>query len=175
MERDTASDVRERVPAPLQRAMDLAQAKGASSWLTPLPIEELGFSLHKGAFWDALALRYGWSPLNVPSHCACGVSFSIQHVLSCPKGGFPSLRHNEVRDFTATVMTEVCHDVCVEPHLQPLSGEALNGATAISTDDAQFISLLVLLNKRRVFASSPINRERLLIVFSTYKYIFFNY
>ncbi len=35
LERDTASDVRERVPAPLQRAIDLVQAKGASSWLTP--------------------------------------------------------------------------------------------------------------------------------------------
>ncbi len=89
LEIHAASDVRERVPAPLQRAMDLAQAKRASSWLTPLPIEELGFSLHKGAFWDALALRYGWSPLNMPAHCACGVSFSIQHVLSYPKGVFP--------------------------------------------------------------------------------------
>ncbi len=34
-------------------------------------------------------------------------------------------------------MTEVCHDVCVKPHLQPLSGEALNGATAIATDGAR--------------------------------------
>ncbi len=73
----------------------------------------------------------------MPAHCACGVSFSIQHVLSCPKGFSPSLRHNEVRDFTATVMTEVCRDVCVEPHLQPLLGEALNGATAIATDGAR--------------------------------------
>jgi len=33
--------------------------KGASNWLTVL-IEEFGFTLHKGAFRDALALRYGW-------------------------------------------------------------------------------------------------------------------
>ena len=44
---------------PLQQAMTLAQEKGASSWLTTLPINELGFALHKGAFRDALALRYG--------------------------------------------------------------------------------------------------------------------
>ena len=34
-------------------------------------------------------------------------------------------------------MTEVCHDVCIEPHLQPLTGEALGGASAISTDGAR--------------------------------------
>ena len=98
--------------------MDLAQERGASTWLTSLPIEEYGFSLHKGAFLDAVALRYGWEP----SSCACGEKFTIEHVMSCPKGGFPSIRHNEVRDLTATLLTEVCHDVCVEPDLQPLGG-----------------------------------------------------
>ena len=117
--------------------MDLAQEKGASSWLTSLPIKEFGFSLHKGAFWDALALRYGWSPLNLPVHCTCSTSFSVQHALSCPKGGFPTLRHNEVRDLTANLMAEVCHDVCTEPHLQPVTGETLSGASAITADGAR--------------------------------------
>ena len=50
-------------------AMDLAQEKGASTWLTSLP---LGFSLHKGAFRDALALHYGWllSKVKAGSHCS---------------------------------------------------------------------------------------------------------
>ena len=125
------------MPGSLQRAMDLAQEKGASSWLTSLPIGEFGFSLHKSAFRDAIALRYGWTPLNIPTHCACGAPFSVQHALSCPKGGFPTLRHNEVRDLTAKLMSEVCHNMCIEPHLQPLTGEALNGATAIVTDGAR--------------------------------------
>ena len=47
--------------------------------------------------------------------------FSVEHVLSCPKGGLPSLRHNEVRDLTATLLTEVCSQVCVEPELQPVN------------------------------------------------------
>ena len=136
-EMEAASAVQNLLPGSLQRAMDLAQERGASSWLMSLPIGELGFSLHKGAFRDALALRYGWSPLHTPTHCACGVSFSIQHALSCPKGGFPTLRHNEVRDFMATLLSEVCHDVCTEPHLQPLSGETLDGASAIATDGAR--------------------------------------
>ena len=33
-------------------------------------------------------------------------------------GGFPSIRHNEIRNLTATLLTEVCNDVCIEPELQ---------------------------------------------------------
>ena len=124
-------------PLDLQRAMDLAQEKGASSWLTSLPLEEFGFTLHKGAFKDTTALRYGWLPSLIPSTCACGSNFSVEHVLLCPKGGFPIIQHNEVRDFTANLMTEVCHDVCVEPNLQPITGEVLSHATAISDDGAR--------------------------------------
>ena len=104
----------------LRRAMDLATVRGASSWLTTLPLSEHGFTLHRSAFQDALALRYDWSPLRPPSLCACGTSFSVEHALSCPKGGLPSLRHNEIRDLTATLLTEVCSQVCIEPELQPV-------------------------------------------------------
>ena len=86
--------------------------------------------MHKGEFRDALALRYGWQPPHVPVSCACGHTFSIEHVLSCPTGGFPSIRHNEVRDLTATLLTEVCHNVVIEPDLQPLGGEVLSGGSA---------------------------------------------
>ena len=46
---------------------------------------------------------------NLPSHCVCGKTFSIDHALSCPKGGFISLRHNELRDFTAKVLAAVSY------------------------------------------------------------------
>ena len=121
----------------LQRAVTLAQEKGASSWLTALPVQEHGFSLHKTVFQDALALRYGWMPSRTPSHCACGTNFSVDHALSCPKGGFPSIRHNEVRDITAELLSEVCHDVEVEPHLQPLSDERFQQKTANTQDGAR--------------------------------------
>ena len=109
----------------------------ASSWLTALPVQEHGFSLHKTAFQDALALRYGWMPSRTPSHCACGTNFSVDHALSCPKGGFPSIHHNEVRDITAELLSEVCHDVEVEPHLQPLSDERFQQKTANTQDGAR--------------------------------------
>ena len=56
---------------------------------------------------------------------------------SCPTGGFPTLRHNEVRDLTTNLMAEVCHDVCTEPSLQPITGETLMRASAITEDGAR--------------------------------------
>ena len=134
---DAASNIKEILSPTLKLAMDLASEKGASNWLTTLPIEEFGFALHKGAFHDALALWYNWHPSRTPMNCACGKKFTVEHAFSCPKGGFPTLRHNEIRDLTANLLTEVCHDVCVEPHLQPLSGEVLSGSSSISQDGAR--------------------------------------
>ena len=109
--------------------------KRASSWLTSLPIEEFGFALRKGAFHDdALALRYNYQPLQSPSTCGCGAKYSVEHVLSCPKGGFPSIRSNEIRDLTANLLTEFCSSVCIEPELQPVTGEVLTGATSNAQD-----------------------------------------
>ena len=44
----------------------------------------------------------------------------------CHTGDFPTIRHDEIRDITATLLTEVCHNVAPEPPLQSLSGEILN-------------------------------------------------
>ena len=117
--------------------MDLAQVQGSSSWLTAQSLEEHGFSLHKGAFLDALALWYGWTPSKTPSSCACGASFTIKHMLSCPRGGFPSLHPNEIRDITATLLSEVCNDVRVEPDLQEVTMEELSWKSTITTDGAR--------------------------------------
>ena len=54
-----------------------------------------------------------------------------------PKGGFPSIRHNEIRDPTSNLLTEVCNDVCIEPDLQPITGETLAGATSNVQDGAR--------------------------------------
>ena len=48
----------------------------------------------------------------------------------CKNDGFPTLKHNEVRDITADLLKEVCHNVNIEPALQPLSGETFRYATA---------------------------------------------
>ena len=113
-----AKNLQIQLPSTLQCSMELSKEKGASTWLSSLPIDDHGFALHKSAFRDALSLRYGWSLQNPPSHCTCGHPFNIDHALTCKTGGFPAIRHNEVRDITASLLTEVCHGVTIEPHLQ---------------------------------------------------------
>ena len=114
------------LPDDLHRIIKLSSEKGASSWLSVVPI---GFALCKGAFRDALYLWYGWSTSGLPAKCVCGHDFTFDHAMNCPSGSFPTLRHNELRDFTAAALSEVCHDVAVKPVLQPLSRESLQFAT----------------------------------------------
>jgi len=78
-----------------KRALFLATEKGASNWLFVIPVDEHGFSLHKRAFRDALALRY-FSFENCPTHCVCGKSFSIEHASSCHCGGYTSMMRFEI-------------------------------------------------------------------------------
>ena len=81
-ETETASQLKSSLLSSLQYSLTLAQEKGASSWLTVLPISEFGFTLHKGAFRDALCLRYGWMPSRLPKRCDCGHQFTVEHALS---------------------------------------------------------------------------------------------
>ena len=61
-DQDEAQRIYTQLPDRLQKAVTLSREKGASTWLTTLPLTEHGFTLHKSAFHDALALRYGWVP-----------------------------------------------------------------------------------------------------------------
>ena len=48
---------------------------------------------------NALFLRYGLKPPDLPTHCdGCQAKFSISHTLDCKKGGLVTARHNEIRD-----------------------------------------------------------------------------
>ena len=49
-----------------------AKEKGASSWLTVLPIEENEFTLTKNEFRDSIHLRYSKTLKGMPSLCPCG-------------------------------------------------------------------------------------------------------
>ena len=52
-------------------------------------------------------------------------------------GVFSMVRHNELRDITASLMTKVCHGVSMEPTLQTLSVERLPVGSANTTDGAR--------------------------------------
>ena len=86
-----------------QRLMEFAIEKGSSSWLTVLPLKEHSFHLHKGEFRDAISLRYGWSLSHTPQQCSCGTTFFVDHAMTCHMGGIPTIRHNEIRDLTASL------------------------------------------------------------------------
>ena len=113
----------EMVDEKLQRVLKLAQEKGAGAWLTALPIQSLGYTLNKQEFKDSVCLRYGWNIPNTPSFCQCGKENTLDHVLSCMKGGYVTMRHNRVRDLEADLMKEVCYNVQAEPALIPIEGD----------------------------------------------------
>ena len=74
---------------------------------------------------------------NLPTSCSCSSNFDIQHSMNCKKGGFICIRHNDLRDLTANMMSEVCKDTEVEPKLTPLSGEELRDRTSNNSNKAR--------------------------------------
>ena len=126
----------QQTPSSQKRRLECTREKGDSSWVSTLPIDEHSFLLHKGAFRDALCHRYGWQIHNPPLHCACGDPLSIDRAKCCHKGGFPTLRHNEIHNISANLLREVCPNTCIEPGLQPLSSEASQLHIANTDNDA---------------------------------------
>ena len=114
-------DVMQLLPEETGRYMTSAAERGASSWLTALPLKALGYSLNKREFRDSLRLRYGWEIPDLPRSCVCGSRNTIEHTLDCKRGGFVSLRHNDLRDTEARLLDEIAYDVQIEPELQDLS------------------------------------------------------
>ncbi|XP_068704061.1 uncharacterized protein [Montipora foliosa] len=121
-----AENLKQIVPRKTKRALELAQEKGSSVWLTVLPLQEQGFNLSKREFRDAVKLRYDWPFDDIPSICACGENFTVDHAMICKRGGFVIQRHNELRDLEADLLSMVCSDVEVEPVLQDITEEQLS-------------------------------------------------
>jgi hypothetical protein len=121
----------------MQRAVLVAQEKSASVFLTALPLKRHNFDLSKTEFTDTLLMRYRWPLPNLPSICPCGEQFSLDHSQICHTGGFINMRHIEVRDLIAHEMKEILKDVESEPHLTPLTGEAIHMRSANVENDAR--------------------------------------
>ena len=152
-QQEIANNLKEELPARLTRAMELASEKGASVWVVALPIAEHNFTLHKSSFQGAICLRYGWKPSRLPTHCVCGCNFSVEHAFSCPSGALPSIRHDDIRDLTARLLTEVCPNVAVEPELQPLTGETLSYRTQSMRMELAWMSQHKGLSQHKGFGS----------------------
>ena len=57
--------------------------------------------------------------------------------MSCKKGGFVTIRHNDLRDLTANILHQVCNDVETEPCLLPVTNENLHYRSSIRGDEAR--------------------------------------
>ena len=101
------------------RGNDVAQMKGASAWLTSLPIKD------KREFFDSVAMRYRWDLKRLPNNCVCGQRFTMDHALQCGNGGYIIRRHNRIRDLLAHLLNEVANGVHIEPRLEPVTREPL--------------------------------------------------
>ena len=86
--RTKLNDIKNSLTLKTQRAVEFASEKSASNWLTVLPIDEMGLTLNKGEFRDALKLRYDWEIADKPSIRVCGDVFNVDHVMVCRRGGF---------------------------------------------------------------------------------------
>ena len=128
--------VKSRQSAEMKRTLEQISEPGASSWLGALPLTQYGMDLNKAEFNDALCIRYNKPLKNLPTTCPCSKKFTTTHALNCHLGGFVNARHNNIRDFEAHLLKNVCSDVEIEPPLQSANGVTLNRG-AITQEDAR--------------------------------------
>ena len=83
---DKLEDLGNSLPEKTKRAVDLAAGKGASSWLTVIPVKEMDLNLNKREFKAAVHLRYDWQISDVPNFCVCGEPFNVDHAMICKRG-----------------------------------------------------------------------------------------
>ena len=74
--------------------------------MSRVPSRLEGTQLLRQEWHDVMSLRYGLTPVGLIQQCdGCGANFSVEHALSCKKGGLVSWRHNDARDEWAWLCT----------------------------------------------------------------------
>ena len=117
----------------LKRQLDHMSRAGDSSWLSARPLKESNLHLSKSDFRDLIRLRYLLPLENRPLTCVCGKDYTITHALTCATGGFIIKRHNDVRDYLAHLLNEMCSDVSIKPHFVQVTEDE---TTSTNTEDA---------------------------------------
>ena len=100
------TELRTQLDENKKRLNNITQEKGVSNWLKAYPISDQGCDLNKQQFWDSVRLRYGWRLTNISSTFSCRSKIVIQHAMICEKGRFITIRHNDLRDLTTSLVTE---------------------------------------------------------------------
>ncbi|KAL7478615.1 hypothetical protein ACHAW6_004436 [Cyclotella cf. meneghiniana] len=106
----------ERLPPKVKKQMEPATAAGA--WLSTIPDRFSVTKLTKDEWLDNIAIRYGRRPANLPDQCdCCGAGLTLEHRLSCKRGGLIGIHHDNVRDKWAHLCSIALTDsqVVIEP------------------------------------------------------------
>lgn len=111
---DTNSQ-KESLTLSIQRSTEIAQEKGLPFGSPPSPSISLGLLSYIGAFQDTLALCYNCQPLYAPLLVLLVRNSQLNMHSHAQK--VVSFCHNEIRDLTASLLTEVGSNDCIEPEI----------------------------------------------------------
>jgi len=93
----------------------LGRTGETGAWLSVMPSRRYNTLLSQEEFQDNVRLRFGLRPLDLCDRCdGCGAAFSVEHALSCKKGGLVCTRHNDVRDEAAAICARALSPSCVK-------------------------------------------------------------
>ena len=132
--RQEIQEILQRFPCEQQISIQRKLNSKCSSWLTIVPTNDNGFAMSSNQFRDAISLRYGKQPKNLPSHCdGDGEVFTVCHALNCKKGGLVTFRHNELRDFHIELVKSAGFSQTVK---EPIASDAdkKNGEGGLGAD-----------------------------------------
>ncbi|KAL7474197.1 hypothetical protein ACHAW6_000186 [Cyclotella cf. meneghiniana] len=114
----------------------MEQATAAGAWLSTILDKFSGTELTKDEWFDNVAIRYGWRPADLPDQCnGCSAGLTLEHRLSCKRGGFVGIHHNDVRDKWAHLCSIALTDsrVLIETTIFYGNGSQAGGNNATST------------------------------------------
>jgi hypothetical protein len=78
-------------------ARRLRRSRETGTWITATPDKLNGTELSAEEFRDSLRLRFGLLPSFLPQRCdGCNERFTVEHAMSCKKGGLVLQRHDDV-------------------------------------------------------------------------------
>ena len=123
-----------------KKRLERIQETGA--FLTVRPSRRDGTELERDEFRDAVLLRMGLVPKNLPKTCdGCGATFTVEHALTCKTGGLVVMRHDDCRDEFGDIASKATTPsrVTTEPLIhyggnEPVTRQA-NGASNTSNNN----------------------------------------
>ena len=84
-----------------------------------MSLKQYHFDLTKSEYLD------GWDAVMMPSLCVHNENFTVVHALHFLNREYTQMKHNELSDSFVKLLSDVCHDVKIEPYFQPMQSKTL--------------------------------------------------